>query len=77
MRPPPATAARVWAVPALLALSTAAGLTAGLLGDGAWDAVGWFGLGLPLAVALRRWLGRGGGDGRAAPVPSRARAGRL
>jgi hypothetical protein len=64
-------------VPALLALSTLAGLLAGLLGDGPWDAVGWCALGLPLAVALRcLWRG-GGGGGSAAAVASRARAGRL
>jgi hypothetical protein len=49
---PPGTAARVWAAPALLAVSTAAGLLAGLAGDGVWDAVGWCALGLPVAVAL-------------------------
>lgn len=60
----PGITARVWAVPALLALSTAAGLLAGLLGDGPWDALGWCALGLPLAVALR-CLRRGGESGAA------------
>lgn len=44
---------RVWRAPLLLALATAVGLTAALLGDGAWDAAGWWALGLPPAVALR------------------------
>ena len=57
--------ARVWKVPSVLALSTAAGLLAGLAGDGAWDAFGWCALGLPLAVALR-CLRRGTGGGGAA-----------
>ena len=68
-------AVRVWTAPALLALSTAAGLAAGLLGDDAWDVVGWCALGLPLAVALR-CLARGWG-GRTAAIPSRTPAGRL
>ncbi|MGB9110526.1 MAG: hypothetical protein WCC39_17705 [Telluria sp.] len=40
----------VWGMPVLLGLSTATGLTAGLLGDGWWDAVAVAGLGVPVAV---------------------------
>lgn len=40
-----------FAIPALLALLSAAGLFAALLGDGAWDALAWFGLGLPVLLA--------------------------
>ena len=46
---------RTLLVPALLALATAIGLAAGLLGDGAADRVAWAALLLPvLALGLRR-----------------------
>lgn len=70
-----ASAARVWTTPAMLALSTAAGLAAGLLGDGVWDSVGWCALGLPLVVALRCLARRPGAQ--AAAIPSRTPARRL
>ncbi|TRX75130.1 hypothetical protein [Pseudomonas mangiferae] len=38
---------RVFAVPAAIALLSAAGLGAALLGDGLWDACAWLGLGVP------------------------------
>jgi hypothetical protein len=41
---------RVWAMPLLLGVLTAAGLVAGLLGDGWWDALAVAGLGIPVAV---------------------------
>ena len=57
---PPASPARglwrIFRIPIVLALATAVGLVAGLLGDGVWDAVSWFGLGAPLLVALACWL---------------------
>jgi hypothetical protein len=59
MTAPPARrhdAMRVFAVPALLAASMAAGLVAGLLGDGLWDVVSWLALALPLAVIVWRTL---------------------
>ncbi len=64
----------VWPAPVLLALSTAAGLLSGLVGDGAWDVFGWFALGLPLAVALRCLSRRGAGR---AAIPFRTPARRL
>ena len=45
------TALRVWAWPAGLAVLSAVGLLSALLGDGAWDALSWAALGLPIAVA--------------------------
>ena len=39
-----------FAIPALLAVLGAAGLFAALLGDGAWDALAWLGLGLPAVI---------------------------
>jgi hypothetical protein len=40
---------RWWPWPLLLGLSSTAGLLAGLLMDGPGEALGWLGLGLPLA----------------------------
>jgi hypothetical protein len=42
--------ARIFAVPALLALLIAVGLTAGVLGDGVWDVISWIALSTPLVV---------------------------
>ena len=38
-----------------LAVLSAGGLISALVADGAWDAVSWFGLGLPVAVCA--WFG--------------------
>lgn len=43
---------RIFGIPILLGLSSALGLLSALLGDGVWDMVSWFALGLPLAVVL-------------------------
>ena len=42
----------------MIALSSGGGLVFALVGDGWWDALSWFAVGLPLAVAARflvRW----------------------
>lgn len=44
-----------FAIPALLAVLGAAGLFAALLGDGAWDALAWLGLGLGLPAVIGTW----------------------
>ncbi|MBK5000761.1 DUF4175 domain-containing protein [Pseudomonas sp. S31] len=44
---------KVFAWPAAIALLSAAGLFAALLGDGAWDMLAWLGLGIPTGLALR------------------------
>jgi hypothetical protein len=49
---------RLWTVPALIALSSLAGLLAGLLADGVWDVVSWLSLGLPVAVIARHLWAR-------------------
>ena len=46
---------RLWGAPLALAVASAVGLLAGLLGDGAWDVVSWVGLGVPLAACA--WFG--------------------
>jgi len=43
-------ALRVWRMPLVLGVCTGAGLTAGLLGDGAWDAAAVAALGVPALV---------------------------
>lgn len=54
MRGPRRPAARVLLVPAVLAVATAVGLAAGLLGEGVADWIAWAGLALPLAALLLR-----------------------
>ena len=44
---------RVWLWPLLIALLTLMGLVAGLIDDGAGDWLGWFALGLPVAISLQ------------------------
>jgi hypothetical protein len=46
---------RVFGVPAVLAIASAAGLISALLGDGIWDMLSWFALGAPLTVIA--WFG--------------------
>lgn len=41
---------RIFAVPLALGVVSAIGLIAALVGDDIWDAIGWLGLGIPLAV---------------------------
>ncbi|CAD6880348.1 hypothetical protein [Methylomonas albis] len=41
---------QIWRLPLALGLTSAAGLAAALIGDGAWDAASWALLGLPAAV---------------------------
>ena len=41
---------RVFAIPIVLALLSAIGLIAALLGDGLWDGLSWLTLGIPVAV---------------------------
>ncbi|WP_338761946.1 hypothetical protein [Massilia sp. METH4] len=43
---------RLWGVPIMLAILTAIGLVAALLGDGVWDAVSGVALGLPVLVGI-------------------------
>lgn len=45
----------IWRAPIMLGGLTAVGLLSGLLGDGAWDAVAWLGLGIPTAACC--WYG--------------------
>jgi len=40
----------LWGAPIALAVISAIGLIAGLLGDGIWDAASWLALGLPVGV---------------------------
>ncbi|MFK0311951.1 hypothetical protein ACIQUF_11980 [Pseudomonas sp. NPDC090233] len=49
---------RIFAWPAVIAILGAAGLFAALLGDGAWDALAWLGLGIPALLGLRGLCGR-------------------
>ncbi|MFV3315709.1 hypothetical protein [Pseudomonas putida] len=44
---------RIFAWPTAIALLSAAGLFAALLGDGAWDVLSWAGLGIPVLLGVR------------------------
>jgi FtsH-binding integral membrane protein len=41
---------QIFAAPLAVAIITAAGLVAALMGDGIWDALSWIALGIPLAT---------------------------
>ncbi|MFJ7285868.1 hypothetical protein [Pseudomonas sp. NPDC099000] len=56
MRPRQSNFWKVFATPTVIALLSAAGLFAALLGDGVWDALSWLGLGVPAVLALRGLL---------------------
>lgn len=57
---PPAVA--LWRWPIALALLSAVGLVGALVGDGAWDWLGWIGLGVPSVTAV--WFGLRGRSAR-------------
>jgi hypothetical protein len=50
---------RIWAVPTGLAVATALGLTAALIGDGWADLLSWASLAVPAIVMIRFALKRG------------------
>jgi hypothetical protein len=49
---------RLWGWPMVLGATSAIGLVSALLADGAWDAVSWLALGLPVAMGLWHGLRR-------------------
>lgn len=57
-RPTPPAIVRVFGIPAIIAIASLAGLFAALLGDGAFDATAWFGLGAPVAAIAWAMLRR-------------------
>jgi hypothetical protein len=58
MKPRQSNFWKVFGTPIVIALFTAAGLFAALLGDGTWDVLSWVGLGIPAVLALRGLLQR-------------------
>ena len=58
MKPRQSSFWKVFTVPLVIGVLSAAGLFAALLGDGAWDALSWLGLGLPAMLGLRGLLQR-------------------
>jgi hypothetical protein len=46
---------RMWAAPIVLAILTLVGLISALVGDGVWDLVSAFALGVPVVLCL--WFG--------------------
>jgi hypothetical protein len=59
MKPRQSNFWKVFSTPLVIALLTAAGLFAALLGDDVWDALSWVGLGVPAYLALKGLLRRG------------------
>lgn len=59
MKPRQSSFWMVFSTPIVIALLSAAGLFAALLGDGIWDALSWVGLGVPAFLALKGLLKRG------------------
>lgn len=49
-KPRPLSLRAIFAVPGVVAALSLFGLTAALIGDGVWDAVGWATLGMSVAV---------------------------
>ena len=49
---------RVFLWPALIFAVSLSGLIAALIGDGAWDAMGWAGVALPVAAIAWGWRRR-------------------
>ncbi|MBD0704679.1 hypothetical protein FHJ31_06020 [Pseudomonas sp. Fig-3] len=50
MRPRQSSFWKVFGIPVAIGVLSAAGLFSALLGDGAWDAVSWVGLGVPTVL---------------------------
>lgn len=48
----------IYFFPAVIGVSTGAGLVAALIGDGIWDVASWIGLGIPIAVTSWFWTNR-------------------
>lgn len=53
MKPRQSNFWKVFAIPSVIALLSAAGLFAALLGDGVWDGLSWLGLGVPAVLGIR------------------------
>lgn len=52
------TLRRIFAMPILIGLLTAAGLFAALLGDGWWDALAWLGMGVAAVLSVKGLMTR-------------------
>jgi len=58
MKPRQSNFWKVFSVPLPIGLVSATGLFAALLGEGAWDALSWIGLGIPVWISVRGLLKR-------------------
>ncbi|KPA87412.1 MULTISPECIES: hypothetical protein [Pseudomonas] len=58
MKPRVSSFWKVFAIPLLIAVLTAAGLFTALLGDGLWDTLSWLGLGVPTLIGIQALLRR-------------------
>jgi Na+-translocating ferredoxin:NAD+ oxidoreductase RnfE subunit len=64
---------RIFTVPVALGIVSAIGLVSALVGDNAWDVIGWLGLGIPLVVVAWCLLRRTTPPGSAIRSESRRR----
>ncbi|MBC3206812.1 MULTISPECIES: hypothetical protein [unclassified Pseudomonas] len=58
MKPRQSSFWKVFSTPIVIALLSAGGLFAALLGDGLWDALSWVGLGVPAVLAIKGLMRR-------------------
>jgi len=58
MKPRQSNFWKVFSTPLVIALLSAAGLFAALLGDGAWDVLSWIGMGIPAWLSIKGLLVR-------------------
>ena len=58
MKPRQSSFWKVFSIPLAIGLVGATGLFCALLDDGAWDALSWIGLGIPVWISVRGLLKR-------------------
>ncbi|WP_346656834.1 hypothetical protein [Pseudomonas sp. SWRI92] len=59
MKPRQSSFWKVFGIPVVIGALSAAGLFSALLGDGAWDAMSWVGLGIPTVLGTWGLIKRG------------------
>ncbi|MPR02195.1 DUF4175 domain-containing protein [Pseudomonas sp. MAFF 212408] len=60
MKPRQSSFWKVFGIPLVIGVLSAAGLFAALLGDGLWDSLSWVGLGIPAVIGVWALIKRRG-----------------